>query len=103
MVPEDLLDDGDAPLDILNAGYKRNIKIADVSILNYVKTPCKKTKTQIFDNLVIILRDGLIGVILYIDDDNPLITGHSLQIFMAFSSMMAKTNYRSQVPPEPNY
>ena len=78
MVLEDLLDDGDAPLDILNAGYKRNIKTADISILNYVGTPHKKTKTQIFNNSVIILGDGLIGVISDINDNDPLIVGCSL-------------------------
>ena len=103
MVPEDLPDDGDAPLNILNVGYKRNIKTANISTLNYMGTPRKKTKTQIFNNLVIILGDGLIGVILYINDDNLLTTRYSPQIFMAFSSMMAKTNHRSQVPPKPNY
>ena len=44
MVPEDFLDNGDAPLDILSIGYKRNIKIANISILNYVRTPHKKIK-----------------------------------------------------------
>ena len=43
--PEDLSDNGDTPLNILNAGYKRNIKIADISTLNYVRTFCKKIKT----------------------------------------------------------
>ena len=42
--PEGLLDDSNAPLDILNAGRKRNIKTANISILNYVRTPYKKTK-----------------------------------------------------------
>ena len=93
MVPEGLSDDGDAPLDILNAGRKRNIKTADVSILNYVGTPRKKTKTQIFDNLVIIFGDSLIGVISNINNNNLPTTGRSPQIFMAFSSMMVKTNH----------
>ena len=78
MVPEDFSDDGDTPLDILNTGYKRNIKIADISILNYVRTPHKKTKIQKFNNLVIILEDSLIGIIFNINDDNPLTTGHFL-------------------------
>ena len=103
MVPEGLLKDNNAPLNILNVGYKRNIKIANISILNYVKTSRKKTKTQIFNNLVIILGDGLIGVISNINNNNLPTTGRSPQIFMAFSSMMAKMNHRSQVPPEPNY
>ena len=77
MVPKDLLDDDNASLDILNTGCKRNIKTADISILNYVGTPRKKTKTQIF-NLVIILRDNLISVIFNINNDNLLTTGHSL-------------------------
>ena len=75
---EDLPDNGDASLNILNIGHKRNIKTANISILNYVKTPCKKTKTQIFNNLVIIFGDGLIGVILYINNNNPLTTKYSL-------------------------
>ena len=74
MVPEDLPDNNNAPLDILNAGYKRNIKTANISILNYVKTPYKKIKTQIFNNLVIILRDNLIGIISDINDNNSPIT-----------------------------
>ena len=78
MVPEDLLDNSNAPLDILNAGHKRNIKIANISILNYIKTPHKKTKTQIFNNLVIILENNLIGIISYINDDDPLTTGYFL-------------------------
>ena len=78
MIPEDLLDDGNAPLDILNIGYKRNIKTANISILNYIKISHKKTKTQIFNNLVIILKDSLIGVIFNINDDNLLTTGHFL-------------------------
>ena len=45
MVPEDFLDNSNAPLNILNAGYKRNIKTVNISILNYVGTPRKKTKT----------------------------------------------------------
>ena len=44
MVPKDFLDDDNAPLNILNAGYKRNIKIANISILNYVRTFYKKIK-----------------------------------------------------------
>ena len=103
MVPEGLPNNDNAPLDILNAGCKRNIKIANISILNYIKIPHKKTKTQIFNNLVIILRDGLVGVISNINDDNLPTTGRSLQIFMAFSSMVARTNHRSQVPPKLNY
>ena len=78
MVPEDLSDNNNAPLDILNTGYKRNIKIANISILNYVGTPHKKTKTQIFNNLVIILRDSLIKVIFNINNNNLLTTGRSL-------------------------
>ena len=77
MVPEGLLDDSNASLDILNAGCKRNIKIANISILNYVRTPYKKTKTQIFNNLVIILGDGLISVIFNINNDDLPITGRS--------------------------
>ena len=77
MVPKDLSDVSNTPLNILNAGYKRNIKIANISILNYVKTPHKKTKTQIFDNLVIILKDSLVGVISNINNDNPLTVRHS--------------------------
>ena len=103
MVPEGFLDDGDASLDILNTGCKRNIKIANISILNYVRTPRKKTKTQIFNNLIIILRDSLIGVIFNINNNSLSTTEYSSQIFMAFSFMMAKINHRSQVPPEPNY
>ena len=103
MIPEDLSDNGNAPLDILNAGHKRNIKTANISILNYVRTPHKKTKIQIFNNLVIILRDSLIGVISNINNNNLFIIRCSLQIFMAFSSIMAKINHRSQVLPEPNY
>ena len=75
MVPEDFLNNGDAPLDIINTGCKGNIKIANISILNYIKTPHKKTKTQIFNNLIIILRDGLIGVISDINNDDLPITG----------------------------
>ena len=44
MVPKDFLDNSDAPLDILNTGYKRNIKATNISILNYVRTPHKKIK-----------------------------------------------------------
>ena len=77
MVPKDLLNDNNASLDILNTGRKRNIKIANISILNYIETPHKKTKTQIFNNLVIILKDSLIGVIFNINNDNLLITGYS--------------------------
>ena len=93
MVPEDLPDNNNAPLDILNVGYKRNIKIANISILNYIKTPYKKIKTQIFNNLVIILKDNLIRVISNINNNNLLTIGHSSQIFMAFSSIMAKINH----------
>ena len=75
MVPEGLPDNGNTPLNILNAGYKRNIKIANISILNYVRTPHKKTKTQKFNNLIIILRDDLIGVIFNINNDDPPTTG----------------------------
>ena len=78
MVSENFLDNDDAPLDILNTGRKRNIKTADISTLNYIKTPRKKTKTQKFNNLVIILGDNLIGVIFNINNDNLLTTGHSL-------------------------
>ena len=77
MVPKDFSDNGDAFLDILNADYKRNIKIANISTLNYVKTPYKKTRTQIFNNLVIILEDGLIRVISNINNNNLLTVGHS--------------------------
>ena len=77
MVPKGLLNNNNASLNILNVGCKRNIKITNISILNYVKTPYKKTKTQIFNNLVIILGDGLIGVISNINDDDPPITRHS--------------------------
>ena len=93
MVSEGLLDDGNAPLDILNAGYKRNIKTADVSILNYVGTFCKKTKIQIFNNLVMIFGDSLVGIISNINNNNSLITGRFLQIFMVFFSIMVKMNY----------
>ena len=95
MVPEGLLDNNNASLNILNVGRKRNIKIANISILNYIRTPHKKTKTQIFNNLVIIFGDSLIGVISNINNNNLPITGYSLQIFMVFSSMMTKTNHRS--------
>ena len=78
MVPKDLLDNGNAPLDILNVGCKRNIKIANISILNYVGTPRKKIKTQIFNNLVIILGDSLVSIILYINNDDSLTTGRFL-------------------------
>ena len=78
MVPEGLLDNGNAPLDILNTGCKRNIKTANISILNYVGTPRKKTKTQIFNNLIIIFGDGLIGVISNINNNNPPTVGYSL-------------------------
>ena len=103
MVLKGFLNDGDAPLNILNAGYKRNIKTANISILNYVRTPHKKTKIQKFNNSIIIFGDGLIGVISDINNNNLPITGYSLQIFMAFSSIMAKMNHQSQVPPELNY
>ena len=75
--PEGLLNDDNAPLDILNAGYKRNIKTANISILNYVGTSCKKTKTQIFNNLVIIFGDSLIGVISSINNNNLLTVRYS--------------------------
>ena len=78
MVPEGLLDNNNAPLNILKAGYKRNIKTANISTLNYVKTPYKKTKTQKFNNLIIILRDGLIGVISNINNNDSPITKYSL-------------------------
>ena len=78
MVPKGLLDNNNASLNILNTGCKKNIKTANISILNYVKTPHKKTKTQIFNNLIIILKDGLIGVISNINNDNLLTTGRSL-------------------------
>ena len=78
MVLKDFLNNSDAPLDILNTDYKKNIKIANISILNYVETPRKKTKTQIFNNLIIILRDSLIGVIFNINNNNLLTTEHSL-------------------------
>ena len=78
MVPEGLLDNSNAPLNILNAGYKKNIKTANISILNYIKTPHKKTKIKIFNNLVIILGDNLIGVMFNINNNNLLITGRSL-------------------------
>ena len=103
MVPKGLLDNNNAPLNILNTDYKRNIKTANISILNYIKTPRKKTKTQIFNNLVIILRDGLIRVISNINNNNLPTIRYSSQIFMAFSSIIAKMNHRSQVPPKPNY
>ena len=77
VVPKDLLDNSNAPLDILNTGYKRNIKTANISILNYIKTPHKKTKMQIFNNLIITLKDNLIGIIFNINNDNPLTTGRS--------------------------
>ena len=78
MVPEDFLNNGDASLDILNVGYKRNIKTTNISILNYVKTPHKKTKTQIFNNLIIILGDSLISIIFNINNNNLLTTEYSL-------------------------
>ena len=78
MILKDLLDNDNTPLNILNGGYKRNIKTANISILNYIKTPHKKTKTQIFNNLVIILIDCLIGVILNINNNNLPTTEHSL-------------------------
>ena len=77
MVTEDFSDNSNAPLNILNAGYRRNIKIANISILNYVETPCKKTKTQIFNNLIIILRDSIVGIILNINNDNSPTVGCS--------------------------
>ena len=76
--PEGFLDDDDAPLNILNIGRKRNIKTVNISILNYVGTPRKKTKTQIFNNLVIILGDSLVGVISNINNNNSPTTGCSL-------------------------
>ena len=91
--PEGLSDDDNTPLDILNVDHKRNIKTANISILNYMGTPCKKTKTQKFNNSVIILRDGLIGVISDINNNNPPTTRYSSQIFMAFSSIMTKINH----------
>ena len=91
--PEGFLDNSNTSLNILNAGRKRNIKTANISILNYVKTPHKKTKTQKFNNLVIILGDSFISVISNINNNNLLITKYSLQIFIAFSSIMAKTNH----------
>ena len=75
---EDFSDDGDAPLNILNAGRKRNIKTADISILNYVGTPYKKTKTQKFNNLVIIFGDSLIGVMFDINNNNLFTIGYFL-------------------------
>ena len=93
MVLKGFLDDGDASLDILNADHKRNIKTTNISILNYVGTPRKKTKTQIFNNLVIILGDSLINIISNINNNNLLTTECSLQIFMAFSSIMVKMNH----------
>ena len=86
MVPKDFLDNGNAPLNILNTGYKRNIKIANISTLNYIKTSHKKTKTQIFNNLVIILRDSLIGVISDINNDNPPTTGRFYRSLWPFLS-----------------
>ena len=77
MVPKDLLDNNNAPLNILNAGHKRNIKTVNISILNYVRTPYKKTKTQIFNNLIIILGDSLIEVIFNINNNNPPTVGYS--------------------------
>ena len=77
MVPKDLLDNSNAFLNILNIGHKRNIKITNINILNYVGTPRKKTKTQIFNNSVIILEDSLIEVISNINNNNLLTTGHS--------------------------
>ena len=41
-------------------------------------TPHKKTKTQIFNNLIIILRDNLIKVIFNINNNNLLTTGYFL-------------------------
>ena len=38
----------------------------------------KKTKTQIFNNLIIILGDDLIGIISNINDNNLPTTGRSL-------------------------
>ena len=78
MVPEGLLNNNNASLNILNVGYKRNIKTTNISILNYVGTPHKKTKTQIFNNLVIILGDSLIGVIFNINNDDLPTTGYFL-------------------------
>ena len=78
--PEGFPDDGNTPLNILNVGRKRNIKTANISILNYVGTPRKKTKTQIFNNLVIILGDSLIGVISNINNNNPLTVKYSSQL-----------------------
>ena len=78
VVPKNLLNNSNAPLNILNAGYKKNIKIANINILNYVRISCKKTKTQIFNNLVIILRDSLIRVISNINNNNLPTTEYSL-------------------------
>ena len=44
MIPKDFLNNGNASLNILNAGHKRNIKIANISTLNYVRTSHKKIK-----------------------------------------------------------
>ena len=70
MVPEGFPDNGNAPLDILIIGRKKYIKTANISILSYIGTPCRKTKTQIFNNLVIILRDSFVGVISDINNNN---------------------------------
>ena len=71
-------DNGNAPLDILNVGYRRDIKIANISILNFIKSPRKKSKKIIFNNLVIILRDILVEVISDINNNNLLTIGYSL-------------------------
>ena len=77
MVPKGFLNDNNASLNILNTGYKRNIKTANISILNYVGTPRKKTKIQIFNNPVIIFGDGLVGLISDINNNDPPTVGGS--------------------------
>ena len=51
-------------------GRKTDIKIANISILNFIKSPRKKSKKTILDNLVIILKDSLVGVISDINSNN---------------------------------